>query len=96
MLSVSALAHMDDDRQHQLIDHLTASAALAKQRADAFNAGNWAQLAALWHDLGKYSVEFQRYIRGAASQARGSVDHSTFGGVHAREAFGKSVAIGSA
>jgi CRISPR-associated endonuclease/helicase Cas3 len=26
-------------------------------------AGDWAHVAGLWHDLGKYSVEFQRRIK---------------------------------
>ncbi len=28
-----------------------------------FNAGDWAYLAGLWHDLGKYSKEFQDYLK---------------------------------
>ena len=52
---------------HLLSDHLMAVAALAKEFAtDALPAGadpQWAYLAGLWHDLGKYRPGFQRYLR---------------------------------
>ena len=45
-----------------------------------------------WHDLGKYSTEFQRYLRNAASRGdghseeiRGKVDHATAGAQYAVE-----------
>ena len=38
---------------HGLHDHLLNVANLAKQFAEAFNAGDWAYLAELWHDPGK-------------------------------------------
>ena len=42
-----------------LDEHLKNVAELARKFASDFNAGDWAYLAGLWHDLGKYSQEFQ-------------------------------------
>ena len=36
---------------HGLHDHLLNVANLAKKFAEAFNSGDWAYLAGLWHDL---------------------------------------------
>ena len=54
--------------------------------AAAFGAAEWGRLAGLWHDLGKYSAEFQAYLRSAngldahlESRAGNRVDHSTAG-----------------
>jgi CRISPR-associated endonuclease/helicase Cas3 len=59
-----------------LADHSAAVAALAREFAEAFGAGNAAALAGWLHDLGKYAEQFQRYIRG---QSRSGGDHSTAG-----------------
>jgi len=61
-----ALAHVDSrGRPHLLQDHLHAVAHGARNAASKFDAGDWAALAGLWHDLGKYRPGFQRYIRQA-------------------------------
>ncbi len=60
--------------------------------AEAFGAKEWGRLLGLWHDLGKYSEEFQAYLRkSAAGEAvrRGEVDHSTAGAQHAFRTFGE-------
>lgn len=76
----NSIAHVSEDgRRHLLCDHLKATARLASGFADEFGASGWAGLAGLWHDLGKYSRDFQRYIR---SLAVGRVDHSTTGAIH--------------
>lgn len=56
--------------------------------ARAFGAEEWGRLAGWWHDLGKYSEAFQRYL--AASQGdshqgevQGRVNHSSAGAIHA-------------
>ncbi len=88
------LAHVRQDTNgqwlpHLLDDHLRGVAALAEDFAAAFDAGDWAKLAGLWHDLGKYRPAFQRYIRGASGYdahietTPGRVDHSTAGALHA-------------
>jgi CRISPR-associated endonuclease/helicase Cas3 len=58
--------------------------------ATVFGAGDLGRLLGWWHDLGKYSQEFQRYLivsagLGDAHQAEvtGRVDHSTAGAQHA-------------
>lgn len=48
---------------HELDDHLRAVAELAARHASAMGSADWAQLAGLWHDLGKYAKEFQRRIK---------------------------------
>jgi len=51
-------AHSAEDRDWEpLEDHLRAVAELAAEFAAAFGSGEWARLAGLWHDLGKYSEE---------------------------------------
>jgi len=48
---------------HDLAEHLRAVARLAAQNAKGFNGADWAYLAGLWHDFGKYRPRFQQYIR---------------------------------
>ena len=43
----------------QLDEHLKNVAKTARSFAQAFDAGDWACLAGAWHDMGKYSREFQ-------------------------------------
>ncbi len=92
--STNFLAHVRQDGagqwlDHSLEDHLRGVAALAESFAAAFDSGDWAKLAGLWHDLGKYRPAFQRYIRGASGYdahietAPGRVDHSTAGAMYA-------------
>jgi len=77
---------------HRLVDHLRSVADLAAEFADPFGGREWAWLAGLWHDLGKFSREFQEYLAAgrdyhAAEDAesesyessRGSIDHSSAG-----------------
>ncbi len=87
----------DPNRDHwqPLEEHLQNVANRAAEFACAFNGAEWARLAGLWHDLGKYSVEFQTYL-GAAGGAdvhleerpeiSAKVDHSTAGAQHAAHA----------
>ncbi len=48
---------------------------LAAQRASRFGASPWGEAIGLLHDLGKYSVPFQRRLEGSPER----VDHSTAG-----------------
>jgi len=53
--------------------HLLNVAELARSFAEDFNGGDWAYLAGLWHDLGKYSDEFQNMLK----QEEGEEAHGT-------------------
>lgn len=77
-----------------LDDHLAAVAKLAGEKAAQFNAEAWGKLAGLWHDLGKYSNDFQAYIRSASGYEAnlvdvtpGKVNHSSAGALHAEAEF---------
>lgn len=82
--------------EHFLEEHLQGVARLAGEFAAAFGSADWARLAGLWHDLGKYREKFQSYIRrvsGYDAEAHiegtpGRVDHSTAGAIHAMEKLG--------
>lgn len=89
---MSYFAHTTTDNRpwEPLEDHLREVAHLAGTFADAFGAKEWGHLAGLWHDLGKYSREFQAYLKAVTSEAHleekdvpGRVDHSTAGAQHA-------------
>ena len=92
-----AIAHVRQDENkewvppHRLEDHLRDVANLAGNMAKTFYSDDWATLAGLWHDLGKYRPAFQNYIRKVSGydpeahieQGKGRVDHSTAGAIHA-------------
>lgn len=95
------LAHVRQDKsgnwhEHLLDEHSQGVAHLAGEFAKHFNSADWASMAGLWHDLGKYSNEFQHYIKtvsGYDTEAHiegkpGRVDHSTAGAIHAMRQFG--------
>lgn len=100
------IAHAKEDSTavpHALEDHLKAVASLAKQYAESFDAADLAYLAGLWHDLGKFAPEFQRYIRQQTGferenahvepeangvAFRGRYTHSTAGAIYACEKAG--------
>lgn len=92
----NAIAHVaEDGRCHDLSDHLTGTARRAREAARDFDSASWAELAGLWHDLGKYSKAFQHMIRAASGidahieTQPGRVDHSTAGALQAIREFGK-------
>lgn len=73
--------------------HLEEVSRRAAEFADAFGAAEWGRLLGRWHDLGKYSAQFQQYLRtsadpDASEEMRGRVDHSTFGARYAAEKIG--------
>ncbi|MHB8915010.1 MAG: CRISPR-associated helicase Cas3' [Thiobacillus sp.] len=94
------LAHVRQDstgrwHEHSLDDHLRGVAQIASDFAADFDSGDWASIAGLWHDLGKYSSEFQQYIKTVSGYdaeahiegAPGRVDHSTAGAIYAVRQF---------
>jgi CRISPR-associated endonuclease/helicase Cas3 len=92
-----AIAHVaPDGRTHPLSKHLQSVAGLAAKHASAFDGASHAELAGLWHDLGKYAEDFQAKLRAATSIASDAhvevedeiaagqkVDHSTAGAFYA-------------
>jgi CRISPR-associated endonuclease/helicase Cas3 len=85
-------AHTADDRSWEpLAVHLCAVAELAGRFGAAFDSQEWATLAGRWHDLGKYSLDFQKYLRANAGddahadELAGRVDHSTAGAQWAKQ-----------
>lgn len=92
-------AHTRDDTGPEgwepLSRHLDEVAELASGFASAFGASDWGRLAGALHDIGKYSAEFQDYIRrtadadaGEERAGPGRVDHSTFGAQYAARVVG--------
>jgi len=82
-------AHSTDDpdkRDWQLLRiHLQNVADIASEFADCFGAGDLAYAGGQFHDIGKYSPEFQRRLEGASIR----VDHSTAGAREARALYPK-------
>lgn len=91
------LAHIGPEREpHWLRDHLLDVAAAAQASAEPFKSQQWAYLAGLWHDLGKYRPGFQQYIRqvnGHDAHIEGKLPsgsdktHSAAGALHALQTF---------
>jgi len=85
-------------RPHGLRLHLDASSALARGFAEDWGAEDLVALAALWHDLGKHSPEFQAmihavgesgHLEGSADFRKRKVDHSSAGALHACQTLGE-------
>ena len=97
--TLEPIAHvLPEDLQvtHPLEEHLSTVSQLAGKMASEFGAEEWGKIAGLWHDLGKYSDDFQSYIRGKSGYeahlvdaTAGRVNHSSAGALHAEAAFGK-------
>lgn len=92
---MNCIAHhrKSDQKEQTVTEHLVAVAEIAKQFASSVSLPLCGQLVGLLHDLGKYSNEFQQYIRSAignidsdaeeyvdAKGKKGKIDHSTAGG----------------
>jgi CRISPR-associated endonuclease/helicase Cas3 len=78
-----------------LDEHLCLVAEYAERFAAKFDAAAWGKMLGLWHDLRKYSKEFQAYLAKSGnpdihqSEVLGRVDHSTAGAVHATKQLGE-------
>jgi len=98
MTSQQAIAHVAQNadgtwrKPHDLVEHLTHVSTLAANHARHFDGEQWARLAGLWHDLGKYRPGFQAYIRTKSGYERENahiegagkrVEHSVAGALHA-------------
>ena len=70
------LAHMNDKGEEQLLkEHLEGTASLCGQFADSFGACEWGYCCGLLHDIGKYTLKFQRRLQGSDER----LDHATAG-----------------
>lgn len=65
---------VDNGPWHDLVLHLEQTAAGAERNASKFGAGELARLAGLWHDIGKFNPEFQKYLERCYSATQTSVD----------------------
>ena len=78
------IAHIrNDSAQQSCTEHSLNTAQLAMQAVEGVDLGNAAYLAGLLHDCGKFTAEFEAYIRAAAAGEgkKGTVIHS-FAGVY--------------
>jgi len=75
---------LPEDEWQKLSDHLTGTSELAGKKASKFNGEEYGKVAGLLHDAGKYSIEFQKRLRGS----KVPVDHSTAGAKEAFEKYG--------
>jgi len=75
-----------------LEEHLRGVAALCSDETARFGCRRIGELLGLWHDLGKYSDEFQSYLKASSDPEatteglRGKVNHSSAGAIHAAQA----------
>ncbi len=79
-------AHTPNSAQqwHDLTAHLRATAEQARAFAERFDAGELGYYAGLWHDLGKFHPEFQKYLHACAQgQNAQSHPHARYGAYYA-------------
>jgi len=75
-----------------LLNHLKGTAELSAKFASVFNNQEWGKLLGLWHDLGKYSKDFQEYIKVNSGyeeddQLRPKTDHTSAAAILAKETY---------
>lgn len=70
------LAHISEDKQREqsVKEHLEGVAKLSGTFAAAFGCKKWGYGCGIMHDIGKYSIEFQKRLHGGVK-----VDHATAG-----------------
>jgi CRISPR-associated endonuclease/helicase Cas3 len=68
--------NQETGEEQSLRDHLLGTAKLAGEFAEAFDESAFSKLIGRYHDIGKYSNDFQIYIRNGGGK---KVDHSTAG-----------------
>lgn len=75
-----------------LYNHLEGTAEIASKFAAEFNNSGWGKLLGLWHDIGKYSDEFQEYIKVNSGyeeddQRRPKTDHTSAAAILAKDIY---------
>ena len=79
------LAHVSEDHREQTVkEHSENVAQIAEIFAEVFGLGRIAYLAGTFHDLGKYSFEFQKRLLHKGER----VDHSSAGAIEASKYYG--------
>ncbi|MGN0554076.1 MAG: CRISPR-associated helicase Cas3' [Oscillospiraceae bacterium] len=68
-----------DNEEQSVISHLCGTAKFAEKYAEKVGIGNLLKLAALMHDMGKFTEKFNEYIHGQGDHYRGEIDHSYAG-----------------
>lgn len=81
-----------DFELQELNNHLEGTAQLAGSFAAKFQNEEWGRLLGLWHDLGKYSNEFQDYIKVNSGyeeddQKKPKTDHTSAAAILAKEIY---------
>lgn len=94
---VRQLPNGDWAGHHYLEDHLRDVAEMAAQFAEGLDSGDWAEMAGLLHDFGKYREKFYNYIVYKSGFEKSTahlehyperITHSTAGALHAIEKLG--------
>jgi len=75
----------EDGRKQTLQAHTENASKLARIFAEVFGAGNLAETVALYHDCGKETSAFQKYLFSEEKQRK--VRHSIYGAKHVYEKF---------
>ncbi len=68
---------------HDLVGHLQRTAVRAQSNGSKFGAGELSKLSALWHDIGKFNPDFQKYLRDCEKAKREGTDAPAKGTPHA-------------
>ncbi|TDP91209.1 CRISPR-associated Cas3 family helicase [Halanaerobium saccharolyticum] len=76
------IAHTENSegKTHDLKDHIYGTANKARKFADKWSMGDLAYISGLLHDLGKYSDQFQDYLKNNSS----GVEHAIAGAIYAK------------
>ncbi|KAF0203037.1 MAG: CRISPR-associated helicase Cas3 [Bacteroidetes bacterium] len=88
---IKRISEIEFEKQ-EMLDHLNGTAIIAQDFAREFNNPEWGKLLGLWHDLGKYSSEFQEYIRVNSGyeeddQKRSKTDHTSAAAILSKEIY---------
>jgi CRISPR-associated endonuclease/helicase Cas3 len=88
------IAHVRKDENQKfhiqtMEEHLNEASQLAASFSSKFQNAEWGRLLGKWHDLGKYSAEFQDYIKIISGyiegEKLGKTDHTSAGAIFAKE-----------
>ena len=78
-------AHINGERIQTVEEHCRNTAKLCQSFCMSFGAENIGRVQGLLHDIGKLTGDFNNYIRGLSSAARGEIDHSYAGAKYLTE-----------